>query len=357
MLRVAFALLFTILAPLVEAQPLADAAGQLAPRISSLLPRRATVSLDFRSLTAKAPDGWSSFRAQLQAALQKAGVEMVSTATTPPDARVPDARVTITLAESAQGLLFVAEVTSAENHQVAMLPWTQPRTETKPRLTLVNRPLWEQPEPVLDLLLLNSGAQMLVLGTSSVTSYQWNGGKWTFVSAAPLALARPMPRDPRGRILSASDGFRVYVPGTSCSGSTQPSLKLTCTAGNETWNGVRWVSDRNVLESDQTRGSFYAPVVPPASGAESWGSDVAAADTSCTQGTMVIATNAGAEREQVQAYEVAGGQASVASAPLSLPGPVTAMWSSETRGQITVVVRDAQTGEYAASRLGLACAE
>ena len=68
----------------------------------------------------------------------------------------PDSRVLVTLSESAQGLLFVAEAVTGDNRQVAMLPWTPPRIEAKPRMTLVNKTLWTQPEPVLDILLLNS---------------------------------------------------------------------------------------------------------------------------------------------------------------------------------------------------------
>ena len=359
MLRVVFALSFgLILVPQVQAQPLPDAAGQLASRISSLLPRRATVSLDLRNLMTRPPDGWSSFRGQLQDAFQKSGIQVAGTPAAQPDSRVPDTRVMITLSESVQGPLFVVEVITGDNRQVAMLHWTPPRAEEKPRMTLVNKTLWTQPEPVLDVLLLNSGAQMLVLSTSNVTSYQMNGGKWTFASSAPLTLSRPMPRDPRGRLLSAADGgFRVYVPGVTCMGTLQPALQLNCAPGNETWNDVRWVTDRNVLESDKAPGARYSPAVPPASGAEGWGSDIAAMDNPCAQSAIQIADGNNSDHDQVQAFEIAGGQASAASEPLAVPGLVTALWPAETRGQVTVVVRDSQTGDYAASRLGLACAQ
>ena len=46
-----------------------------------------------------------------------------------------------------------------------------------------------------------------------------------------------------------------------------------------------------------------------------------------------------------------------ASDPLPLPGPVTALWPAETRSQATLVVHNLQTGEYEASRLGLACTQ
>lgn len=356
--RVAFALSFgLILMSPVEAQPLTETAGQLASRISSLLPRRATVSLDLRNLMNMPLDGWSSFRDQLQDALQKAGIQVAGTTAAQPDSRVPDTRVMITLSESAEGPLFVAEVIAGDNRQVAMLPWMPPRAEARPRMTLVMRSLWEQPEPVLDVLLLSSGAQMLVLSTSNVTSYQMTAGKWTFLSSAPLVLSRPMPRDPRGRILSTADGFRVYVPDATCTGTAQPALQLNCAPGNEIWDGVHWVTDRNVLASDQAPGALYSPIVPPASGTEGWGSDVAAVDNPCAQSAIVIADGNSSDHDQVQAFEIAGSLASAASEPVAVAGAVTALWPAETRGQVTVVVRDSQTGHYAASRLGLACAQ
>jgi hypothetical protein len=40
-----------------------------------------------------------------------------------------------------------------------------------------------------------------------------------------------------------------------------------------------------------------------------------------------------------------------------LTGPITALWPAETAGQATLVIRNSKTGNYEASRLGLACAE
>lgn len=353
MLRVAFALSFgLILAPRVQSQSMTEAAGQLASRISSLLPRRGTVSLDLRTMTARPPAGWSRFRSQVQDALQKVGLEVTDTAQ-------PDSRLRVTLSESARGMLFIAEVSSGENRQVTLLPWTAPGTPDKPRTTLVDKPLWEQPEPVLDILLLDSA--MYVLSPAKVSSYQMTNGKWTLLETAPLSLTRPIPRDPRGRIQRAADGFRAYVPGATCTGATQPALKVTCTAGNETWDQVRWVTDRNLLESDQVRGAFYSAIGggQPIAGAEQWGSDVAGIDNPCGPGNVVVAAGAGTnpERDQVQVYEIAGGQAFAASEALTLPGAVTTLWPAESRGQATLVVRNSQTGNYEASRLRLACAE
>ena len=63
------------------------------------------------------------------------------------------------------------------------------------------------------------------------------------------------------------------------------------------------------------------------------------------------------DHDQIQAYEMVDGQAVAASDLLFLPGPVTALWPSETPGQSTVVIRNSKTGNYEASRLGVACTE
>src|SRR5580704_15831819 len=101
MLRVAFALLFgTVLGigqPVTEATT--ESAAQLASHTSSLLPRRATVSLDLQNLSALPAVEWSNFRGLFEAELRKAGIEVAAGTSAEP-------RVRITLAENARGLLL-----------------------------------------------------------------------------------------------------------------------------------------------------------------------------------------------------------------------------------------------------------
>lgn len=377
MLRVGFALSFgLILAAMAEAQSTGEAAGQLAARIFSLLQRRATVSLEFRNLTPLDPSEWLSFRSALSDELRKSGLETAGTSS-------PEWRVRVTLSESSRGLLLVAEVISGENRQVVMLPWNAPPlADPKPRVKISKIPIWEQPEPVLDFLLLDSGSALVVLGSSKVSSYRLASGKWLSTGIAALVLARPLARDQRGRMEGGQTGFRVYVPGTTCSGTLDPALRLTCSAGNEAWPvnprdpglAVRWATDRNLLETDGVRGAFYsaAPNLfaatdgrildragDPISSADAWGSDVASIESPCGPSSFVLAAGAGdnPERDHVQAFEISSGRAVAASEPLGLPGRVTALWPAETRGQATLVVRNSKTGNYEASRLGVACAE
>src|SRR5712691_7087654 len=119
MSRVAFALLFwSVLPGLVEAQSMQDAAVQLAARISSLLQRRATVSLEFQNLTQLPPPESSSFRSGLERELRKAGLAVATTQ--------PEGKLRVTVSENTRGLLFVAEVLTGDARQVVMMPWTAP---------------------------------------------------------------------------------------------------------------------------------------------------------------------------------------------------------------------------------------
>ncbi len=358
MLRVAFALFLGLAAaaaqpPPETSQPMTEAAAQLASRTSSLLPRRPTVSLEQQNLSGLSEREWLSFRSLFEAELRRAGVEISSAPSAEP-------RLRITLSDNARGLLFVAEVISPDNRQIAMLPWSKPAaTEEKPRVSFTKRLLWTQPEPILDVLLSDPNT-MLVLSPSKVTGFRFAAANWTLSATASLVLPRPIPRDPRGRIESTSGGFRAYLPGATCTGAFQPDLKVTCEAGNETWPDaqVRWISGRNLLESDAVKGPFYSTanrVFMMADGRttapEAWGSDIASVQNTC--GAAVIATSTSTDRDSVQAYQ----NGTPVSDALPSPGPITALWPSETSGEVTLVVHNLQTGNYEASRLGLACSQ
>jgi hypothetical protein len=357
MIRVTFALSFgsvLLLAQVSDQTPeqapeqaMTQPAAQLAARISSLLPRRSTVSLEIQNSTSLPAPDWSSFRSLLQSELRKAGVE---TAGPPTAATSPELRVRVTLSEDARSLLLVAEIFTGDNRQVAMLPWGLPaRAQSKPRITLTQKLLLTQTEPILDILILDSGSEMLVLSTHQVASYRGMEGKWVPTAVATLLLPRPMPRDPRGRLIMTAGGFQALLPVATCDGAWNPELKLMCenfTAAFPGSSGTHWVADRNVLEGDAPAPSF-----------EGWGSDSASIADPCGAGTVVIASSPNTEHDSVRAYLIRDGQASPVSDPLPLPGPVTALWPAEAPRQATIVARNLQTGQYEASRLGLACTQ
>jgi hypothetical protein len=204
MIRVTFALFFG-LALLLPAQAGGPAgtgdhtagtgddtdSGATGGPYSSLLPRRATVSLEIAKSDAAPGGRLVELPQRLQDELRKAGVETTATQ--------PESRVRVTLSEDARGLLFVAEVSTGENRQVAMLPWNLPARRNRNRAShSLRKLLLTQPEPILDILIVDSGSEMLVLSARQLVSYRSMGDKWTPSATASLVLPRPMPRDHAG---------------------------------------------------------------------------------------------------------------------------------------------------------------
>jgi hypothetical protein len=89
---------------------------------------------------------------------------------------------------------------------------------------------------------------------------------------------------------------------------------------------------------------------------EGWGSDVAPIQA-CSANPTVLATSAGNHEDALEAFEIAENELISVSDPMRLPGPVTALWPSETLGEVSVVVRNRETGMYEASRVAIACTE
>src|SRR5262249_15734719 len=150
-----------------------------------------------------------------------------------------------------------------------------------------------------------------------------------------------------------------------------PSMRFACAASSDPWPVnpreptllAKWVADRNMLQADGVRSPFYNAASglyasedgriqdragEPVPGAEGWGSDLASVDNPCGPNPLVIAAMAGDSpaRDQVQVFEVINGQVAARSEPISLPGPVTALWASEMPGHASLVVRNSRTGNY-----------
>jgi hypothetical protein len=331
--------LWVCLLPLsTPAQPIPEAAAQLASRISSLLPPPATVSVAFVNSQA-----WPDWPAALEEQLRKSGLTPASPA---------DHTVKITMSRNLRGLLLVAEI---DTRPEILFPWTPPPAALRPRLRLRITPLITSSEPILDTLLTDSGSSLLVLTPTHLTEYKRSSTGWTAATSTLLALTRPMPRDPRGRIVNGTP-VRVELPGTppTLPWPLNPSLQ------------VRWATDRNYLESADRRTSFYTAAADlfasttghivdrnnaTVPGTDTWSDDIAALDVPCAHGAPILAHVS----DQLQLFEVTGGAVSEASDALPLPGRLTALWPSETPSQATLVLYNPNTGSYEASRVDAAC--
>ena len=382
LLRLWFCLIALALTP-VPGQTVAEAAGQLAARISSLLPPRPTASFEFQNISSLPAAESSAFRSALEDALKKAGIAISA-------AGQPEAQVRISISENVQGPLLVAEVRSGDRRQTIFQQWdiAARAGTTRPRITLERKAVIEQAEPILDFAVLNSGSELLALGAGKLSMYRQADGKWTLSSSSAIPLSRPLPRDPRGRLLVERDTFRAFLPGASCQGIAQTPLVIACNPINEAWAfdasnrgpAVHWVNDRNYLEVAGSQTAFYTAASldngarlvvaaldgrardssnEPLAGADAWGSDLAGPLQACGSKSILIAVRAGDNdsSDALQAYQLGPGAVEPASEPLALPGSVSALWDTGSPAQVNTVVRNRKTGAYEASRLDLVCAE
>jgi hypothetical protein len=251
--------------------------------------------------------------------------------------------------------------------------------------------VWEQEEPILDVVMPGSG--LLVLSSSRVTLQRDTG-----TQSLPLTPTRPWPRDLRGHLRVNGGGFKVYLPGVACSGATDPSLTMECHPSDEPWTldaGTRGVflagftpgrnyfdgrvSSANALR--KTVGPFFSAAsveengraywllamldgrtqifdgaFEPVGSVASWGSDLVSTEARCGGGSQILATKAGDAREadSIRAFGMVNRTPVPLSAPLDLPGPVTAFWSLGGNSALAVV-SDLASGRYQAYVITVNC--
>ena len=339
------------------------------PRVNSFLMRLLLALVGF-CLTALASDGEDAAK-RLLARLPKVAVAMtwqnLSTISADEADRVRQAMeagldnqtgaesLRVTLSENPRGYLVIAE---SARGGVWMETWLKPTAKIeKPAYHLIRTLLWEQASPILDIAVHED--RIYVLEPLRVAGKD--------VKPIALTLPRPMPRDPRGRIdVSGSEVLRIQLPGVRCVG---PLTRLPCVIARDAWI----VAARNYFEG--TRGRFYTSAelggvlfqaetdgrtrvyfLGSTGDAlrviEGWDSEIAAVDSSC--GTHVLAA---LENDQLQAFQFVGGNIKATTVPLVLDGPVTAVWPSEKKDQVTVIVNNRTTGNYEASRVSVSCTQ
>lgn len=177
------------------------AARQLGDKIVAALPPREAVFVDLRNLSSLSGLEVVAVRRALESELQSRGLQLVSES-------APHVEVRLTLSETPDGLLWVAEVPHAEARQVEMISLPKPRgSDTRPRapeLLLEKKLIWEQEEQILDLALLDApGAKdqrMVVLEPTRIALYGRKGDGWELRQGFPVGSADPAPRDLRGQI-------------------------------------------------------------------------------------------------------------------------------------------------------------
>ena len=378
------ALLTLLPRPARAADDSGSAARELARKTVALAGRGEPFSATWRNLSSLPSGDFNQARSAFEAAAHEAGGRVSEIA--------PVAEARLTLSENPEQFLLVEEVRKGEERQVWMAAWKRAAAAptASSAITLQKKLVWEQAEQILDVAFPGEG--VLVLSASGMT-LQAHGATQT----VPLLAAKPWPRDLRGRLTANGTSFKAYLPGMACMGATGPTLTVECRASDEAWPLdssaaamlATFAPGRNHFDGRITTAAgarkALAPFFSAAKAAENgrsywllamvdgrtqimdanfepvgsvvpWGSDLAATEARCGGGSQVLVTKAGDAREPdtLRAFGMVNRAPVPLSAPLDLPGPVTALWSLGG-SEAVAVVHDLATGRYEAFLITVNC--
>jgi hypothetical protein len=309
--------------------------------------------------------------------------------------------IRVTLSENLQHELWIAEVQEGTEVKVVMVS-TDPLSTTPPSsgagVTLRKALLLTQEMPILDVDFVSVGndRRMVILEPERILTYRQNNGTWVQDQAFDIVHSRPIPRDPRGRIvLGTSPGqlFEAYIPGAVCSGAeSNGQLALSCNDSDDPWPIVSRKAFYSVTRNyftgvlapgyatqprpfydaaeyarsggtvtlfSETTGQvvLYDKGVPRIiTGTRDWGSDIVSIQSTCSEGSLLLVSAAGtAPTDSVRAYEIPGKEAIPVSGPMPLDGSVMAMWQANDSTTATLVIRKRQPVQYEAYNVSAVC--
>jgi hypothetical protein len=311
----------------------------------------------------------------------------------------------VTLSESPSSYVWVAEIQQGSAEPtLAMVSLDRPASsaasQNAPLMVLRVTPLMSQPEPILDVAVLDgSPRRALLLSGMGVSIFDLQEGRWVLAQTLPIVHGNAFPRDLRGRILLRKDHlFDVYLPGVACRSSEAGSITLTCRQSDDPWplstadfglSGF-YTPARNFFTGVLAPGigkqksgpAFYSAAAVPKgnyvlwvlSGTDAqvhlldginqqtasklhWGSDLAALRAACRPDWLVLATSQDEPGDSVQAFEFSDREPLAVSQKLTTNGPVRSLWSHEMGDSVTAVYQNSETGNYEALQLTLACGQ
>ena len=335
-----------------------------------------------------------SLETDLRAELKQAGFQVS------PVGAQADVKIEVTLSKSAGGYLWIAQLLGPADEQVvieavddAQAAQESPRAAPILRKTLVQT----QADPMLDFAEIASANEtvrvLLLLEPDRVVAFTGSGGAWAQRDSAPIAHARPWPRDVRGRLaLDAGSGFHVFLPGVLCAGNWSGALNLSCRQDSAAWKlddagqSLSFEPGRNYFSGSASaaNGEGGAYSIALDSAADSlrwiaagedgnarlfrkgeipailpvhWGDDLATLATRCGGEWNLFASGAGdwTQPDILQTYEIDSESATAAGEPLAFTGPVLALWPSEDGKSVRAISRNLETGRYEASTVSVSC--
>jgi hypothetical protein len=389
-------------------------AGALAEQIAGILgPAQATLTL--RNLSSIAPSDVNAIRQLIEQGLKARGVSLAAgeSANTIRVTLSQNNRARLWVAEVAQGNeTRIVMVETAGDHP-GQSPEESHMVLRRERYLgasdLGDAQASNVPDPILGAILTPQG--LVVVRPHQAVILQGTPGAWRVQKKIDLNHA-PESRDPRALLVASPDGnaFTAFLPGSECAGTYASASNaaapgadgwtVRCRASDEPWPILQssdpanpatlkafYNSARNYFTGVVTPGigvdlpPFYsALLVPrpsgaamliggidgkeqlvdngtlrPVSGTRDWGSDFAVLKSGCGSGVQVIVSGSGeAESDSLRAYEVTGQEAIAASAPLTMNGSLTALWTAPDGKSVMAVVR-LTSGDYEVDRVTALC--
>jgi hypothetical protein len=393
-----------LLCTFVSASDWSSAEKQLAQKIAAVTgPGAAALTLQNRSSLGKRDT--EIVQNGMESALQEVGVRLVNN-------EQAAASIALSLSENQIAYVWIAEVRQGAAESAVVMV-SVPRTAATARLpdsmpmTLGKTLVWTGKDPILDVAILEGDAsptRIAVLSPEDLSLYRGQAGRWQMEQKLSISHAKPWPLDLHGRLVPSEDhALNVYLPGVVCR-MARP-VTLNCRESDDPWplgtmSGPSGGSSTTPLLAGffTPRRNFFTGVITPSTGKfhaapkfysaaflprdkyvlwlfaatdgklhildgirdqiseTGWGSDIATLRTNCGAGWQVLATNADDQSgDSVRAYELPDRDPIAVSAPINLPGKISALWTQANGDNAIAVAKNPETGSYEAYRLTVAC--
>jgi hypothetical protein len=314
------------------------ALDSLADKIAAAAKPAKTFSLNVKNISSLSGTDVAGLREELVADL--AALKFRITEKLPSDAQLE-----LTLSESAEDYVWVAEIRRGDTHEVVMVSAARDIVKNPssagPSISLQRKAIWEQAGKILDFGVASEAATdgssiLAILEPDKLSFYEHRSGEWQLTRAVAIARVGPVQRDVSGRIdLPAG---KAELPDAECSGNFQRPETVTCSSAAAVYD-AGFVTKPIVMQG--RRVDSYVALAP-----------------ACGIGPLTLISGAGdwTEPDFIQAFGLKN-QADTVSEKIQFPGPILALWGSDDGKSARVVSRNLQTGAYEASIVSVSCGD
>lgn len=366
------------------------AAQDFVQQILSRSGAPAAVTVTFQSVSPPSSDTIQSAQDAIFNAFRNAGVRLVK-----PEMAL--AEIEVSFSDDWQNHDWIAMIQKGSSSQFVIKKFPRPEqtiVSRVPTMTLRKYTLWQQDIPILDFSVDNQN--LALLEPEQISLYFNDSGQWRGRFTLGIPHAQPWPRDLRGRLKIKDGQITAFLPGVLCSGALSPP-SLDCRPNDDPWqldqgplvaffsprrnffsgvlagsgggafvgpffSGAAWnANDQRAwmfAGSDGRTRLFLNDLATPATIFNNWGGNLAALNSKCGSGWQLLVTTTAdtTQPDSLQAMEINGREASPASVPIELSGPVTALWTSTKNAEsVNGVVQSTATGKYEAFVLTVSC--